>query len=216
LSCPIRAVSKTLHSGHLKSTVVTVCTRGKLRDRTESEIGRLRKRKRRKAPCADVLIPVHSRQIRLVHCTSADVLCVEASRSSQLMFQTNTPLHEVRRVKFSVGYGRDGERKKTSGRIRLCRRAGKLALCKSRTERLIGGYGCVNHTVRNSRRNCCAANGSKKSALKRFDVGRIDANHIGDGTGQYVTENPEPSTQHGLGFKLPGDGRSGLQDREGR
>src|ERR1700694_1675743 len=91
-----------------------------------------------------------------------------------------------------------------------------LALLKSRTKGLIGGHGCVNRTVRHSWRYRCATNCSLKSALESLDVGWVETDHIGDGAGQYVAENPEAGTQHGLGFKLPGDGRSGLQYREGR
>ena len=132
------------------------------------------------------------------------------------MFQAKTPLHEVGRVKFSIGHRRDRDWGKTGCRVRLSRRAGKLTLRKSGTERLIRGHGCVNRTAWHSRRNGCPTNGSKKPALKSLDVGRIDANHIGDGAGQYVTEDPEAGTQHGLRFKLPGNGCSGLQYREGR
>ena len=132
------------------------------------------------------------------------------------MFQAKTPLHEVWRMKFSIRHRRDGDRRKTSCGIRLCRCAGKLALCKSRTERLIGGHGCVNRTVRNSRRNRCAADSSKKATLERLDVGWIDTDHIGDAAGQNVTENAEASAQHRLGLKLPCDRCSRLKDREGR
>ncbi len=51
---------------------------------------------------------------------------------------------------------------------------------------------------------------------KVLHVGRIDADHIGDAAGQNVAENSEAGAQHGLGFKLPCDRRSRLQDREGR
>src|ERR1700730_7360810 len=182
---------------------MTVRTRGKLRYRPESGIGRLRIRKRRKAPRADALIAVHLRHIRLVHCTSANVLGTDVSCSSQLVFQAKTPLHEVWRMKFSIRYRRDGDRRKTSCGTRLCRYAGTLALLKSRTKGLIGGHGCVNRTVRHSRRNRCATHCSLKSGLESLDVGWVETDHIGDGAGQYVAENPEADTQHGLGFKLP-------------
>src|SRR5713226_318666 len=134
---------------------------------------------------------VHLRQIRLVHSASADILRADVSRGAQLMFLTKTPLHEIGCMKFSVGYRRDGHRRKACGRIRLCRCAGNLALCKSRTKRLIGGHGCVYGTVRQSRRNSCAACSSKKSALKSLDVGWVDTDYIRDGAGQNVAEDPE-------------------------
>src|SRR5580704_2972463 len=196
--------------------VVTVRTGGKLRYGSESRIRRLRVGKRREAPLTDRLIAVLLCEIRLIYSTCADVLSVEASRCSQFMFQTKTPLHEVRRMKFSIRYRRDGNWGKTGCGIRLFRRAGKLALRKSQAESLICGHGCVNRTVRNSRSNRCTADGAKKPTLERFDVGWIETDHVGDATGQNVTENAEASTQHGFGLKLPCDSRPRLQDRERR
>src|ERR1700730_11083075 len=196
--------------------VVTVRTGGKLRHGSESRIRRLRIGKRHEAPLTDRLIAVPLRQIRLIYSTGADVLCVDASRGSQFMLQTKTPLHEIRRMKFSILYRRDGDWGKTSCGIRLFRRAGKLALRKSPAEGLICSHGCVNRTVRNSRRNRRTADSAKKATLERFDVGWIDTDHIGDAAGQNVTENAEASTQHGLGLKLPCDRCSRLQDRQGR
>src|SRR5258708_25688169 len=144
---------------------MTVRAGGKLCHRLESGIRRLRITNRGKAPREIALVTVHLRQVGLVYRTSADVLCVEASRRSQLMFQTKTPLHEVWRMKFSMGYRRDGDRRKTFCGIRLRRCAGKLALCKPRTKRLIGGHRRVKRTVRNSRRNRRAAGSAKKAAL---------------------------------------------------
>src|ERR1700675_3763231 len=209
-------MTNTLHGGQLQAIVVTVRTGGKLRHGSESRIRRLRIGKRREAPLTDCLIAVHLRQIRLIYSTGADVLCVDASRGSQFMFQTKTPLHEVRRMKFSIRYRRDGNWGKTGWGIRLFRRAGDLALRKSHAEGLICGHSCVNRTVRNSRCNRCTADSAKKATLERFDVGRIDTDHIGDTAGQDVTENAEASSQHGLGLKLPCDGCSRLQDRERR
>src|ERR1700688_4453281 len=119
-------------------------------------------------------------------------------------------------MEFSIRYRRDGDWGKTSCGICLFRHAGKPALRKFQAEGFIRGYCCVNRTVRNSRRNRCTADGAKKAALERFDVGWIDTDHIGDAAGQNVTENAEASTQHGLGLKLPCDRCSRLQDRQGR
>src|ERR1700693_4694991 len=209
-------VTNTLHGGQLQAIVVTVRTGGKLRDGSESRIRRLHIGKRREAPLTDRLIAVHLRQIWLIYSTGADVLCVDASRGSQFMFETKTPLHEVWRMKFSILYRRDGDWRETSCGIRLFRRAGRLALRKSQAEGLICGHGCINRTVGNSRRNRCNADSAKKATLERFDVGWIDTDHISDAAGQNVTENAEASTQHGLGLKLPCDSCSRLQDRQGR
>ena len=171
-------------------------------------------RKRSETSVADCLIAVHLRQIRLVYGAGSDVLCVDASRGSEFMLQAKTPLHEVRRVKFAIRDRSDGDRRKTSCGIRLCRCARKLALRKSRAERLIGRHGCVNRTVRNSRRNRRAARSAKKAALKSFDVGWVDTNHIRDAAGQNITENAEAGTEHRLGLKLPCDCCSRLQNRQ--
>ena len=98
--------------------------------------------------------------------------------------------------------------------MRTRRKAGPAEIPKLKV--LIGGHGCVNRAVGNSRRNRCAADSPEKPALEGFDVGRIDANHIGDAAGQNVAENSEAGAQHRFGFKLPCDRRSRLQDREGR
>ncbi len=141
---------------------------------------------------------------------------MDTSGGTELMFQAKTPLHEVRRMKLSIRYRRDGNGRKASCRICLCGRAGKLALRKSQAEDPIGGNGCVYRTARNSRRDGCAADSPKKAALERFHVGRIETNHIGDATGQNIAENAEAGTQHRFGLKLPRDRSSRLQDREGR
>src|SRR5258708_27572483 len=209
-------MTNTLQGGHLQAIVVTVRSCGKLCHCSKSWISREGKGKRREAPLADALIAIHLRQIRLVYSAGADVLYVNASRGSQFMLQTKTPLHEVRRMEFSIRYRRDGDWGKTSCGIRFFSRAGKLAVRKSQAEGLICGYRCVNRTVRNSRRNRCTADCAKKATLERFDVGWIDTDHIGDAAGQNVTENAEASTQHGLGLKLPCDRCSRLQDCQGR
>src|SRR5208283_6089515 len=125
------------------------------------------------------------------------------------MFQAKTPLHEVWCVKFSAGQSRNSDWRKTGCRVRLRRRTGKLALLKSRTKRLIGGHGGVNRTVRYSRSDRCSADSPKEPTLKSFHVRWVDTNYVGDAAGQDIAEESEAGTQHGFGFKLPGDGRSG-------
>src|SRR5260370_26832677 len=109
--------------------VVAVSAGGKLCHRPKSGIRRLRIKKRGKAPRANGLITVHLRQVWLVYRTRADVLCVEASRSSQLMFQAKTPLQEDWPGRFSVGYPGDGARGKTICGFGLVRSERKLARC---------------------------------------------------------------------------------------
>src|SRR5258708_38831239 len=114
--------------------------------------------------------------MRLVYGGGANVRRVDASGGPHLVLQAKTPLEEIRCMEFAIGHRRDGDCRKASRRIRLCRCTGKLALCKPRTKRLIGGHGCVNRTVRNSRRNRCAADGSEKATLERLDGRWIEAN----------------------------------------
>ena len=203
--------------------VATICASGELRHCPESWISRASIRKRRKAAVADRLISVHLRQIRLVYRAGAN-LRVDASRSSQLVFQAKTPLHEIRCMEFAIRHRRDGDCRQASRRIRLCRCTGKLGLCKARTKRLIGGHGCVNRTVRNSRSNRCAADGSEKATLERFDVGWIETNRIGAAARQNVAENAESSArnysrllrQFGWNMAVPGsvctDSSTRIQD----
>src|SRR5271154_6267691 len=211
-----QAVPQAFHSGQLQPVVVTVSAGGKLRNGPESWIGGLYVRKRRKTPIADRLIAVHLRQIRLVYRASAHVLRVDTSGGTELMSQAKTPLHKVRRMEFAIRYRRDGDWRKASRSVRLCRRAGKLALRKTQAKDLIGGHDCVNRTARDSRSDCRAADSPEKSALERFDVGGIETNRVGDATGQNVTENAESGAQHRLGLKLPRDRGPRLQDRKGR
>ncbi len=49
-----------------------------------------------------------------------------------------------------------------------------------------------------------------------FDVGRIDADEVGDAAGQNVAENSEAGAQHGFRLELPGDRGSRLQNRQRR
>ena len=92
---------------------------GKLRDGAESRIGRLRVGKRSEAAVADGLIAVHLREIRLIHGARANVLHMDAARGSELVLDSEAPLHEVRRVKFAARNGGDRDRRKTVRGIRL-------------------------------------------------------------------------------------------------
>src|SRR5258708_33667069 len=123
-------MTNTLQGGHLQAIVVTVRTCGKLCHCSKSWISREGKGKRREAPLADALIAIHLRQIRLVYSAGADVLYVSASRGSQFMLQTKTPLHEVRRMEFSIRYRRDVAWGRTSCGIGLLGRPASRAARK--------------------------------------------------------------------------------------
>ncbi len=98
---PLQAVAQALHGGQLQAVVVAVRAGGELRHRAESRIGGLHVGKRRKASLAHRLVAVHLREIGLVHRARAHVLRVQACRGSELMLDSQAPLHEVRRVKFA-------------------------------------------------------------------------------------------------------------------
>jgi hypothetical protein len=87
----------------------SVRTRGELRYCAESGIRRLRIGKRRKTTRTDRLMAVHLRKIWLVDRAGANVLRMDACCRSKLMFKAKTPLHEVGRVKFSIGHRRDSD-----------------------------------------------------------------------------------------------------------
>src|SRR5271163_5187086 len=124
-------MTNAFHGGQLQAVVVTVRAGGELRDGAESGISGVGIRKRSEAPVADGLIAVHLGEIGLVYSASAYVLCVDASGGTQFVFQTKTPLQEIWGVKFSIRHCGDGDGRKTRCGVRLCRRAGKLALRKS-------------------------------------------------------------------------------------
>ena len=94
----LQTVSEPLRRRQLKAVVVTVLAGGELGYRAESWIGRLHVGKWRKTALAHRLVTVHLRQIRLVHCARADVLRLHTGGCSELMFNSQAPLHEVRRM----------------------------------------------------------------------------------------------------------------------
>ena len=49
-----------------------------------------------------------------------------------------------------------------------------------------------------------------------MDVRWVGSHDISDAAGQNIAEEAESRTQNGIGFKLPGEGGSRLQDRERR
>src|SRR5580692_9718089 len=80
---------------------------GKLRHRPKSWIGGLRIRERRETSFTHRLITVHLRQVRLIYGSRPYVLRVNAASASELMLQSEAPLHKIWRVKFSIGHRRE-------------------------------------------------------------------------------------------------------------
>src|SRR6516162_11599356 len=93
---------------------------------------------------------------------------------------------------------------------------GELALRKSRAERFVRSNGGIHGAIRNTGGDGGFAHCAKQTSLKRFHVGRMDAEQIGDAAGQNVTEKSEAGTKHGLRLKLPGDSGSRLQNGQRR
>src|SRR5260370_490192 len=110
---------------------MTVRAGGKLGHRSEPWVWRLPVRKWGEAALAHRLGAINFGQIRLVPTPRAHGLRQQAGGMSDLMLDPETPLHEVRRMEFGVGNGREGDRKKTRRRVGQRGRAGELALRKS-------------------------------------------------------------------------------------
>ena len=119
-------------------------------------------------------------------------------------------------MEFAIGHGGDRDRRKAGGRICLRRRAGKLALRKSRAEALIRGDRRIDGAIRHARRNGRASHRAKKAALKRLHVWRIDADQVRNAARQNIAEDSEARPQHGVRFELPRDRGARLQDGERR
>src|SRR5580658_2020838 len=161
-------MAEPFHRGQLKTVVVAVRAGGELRHCSESRIGRLHVGERRKTALAYGLVTVHLGRVRLVYGARADVLRLQTGRRSELMFYSQAPFHEVRRMEFAIWNSRDRNRWKRG-----------LALGKSRSKSLIRGKECADCAVGRSRCDGCAARTTKHSSLKRLIVGRIRADQIG-------------------------------------
>src|SRR5271163_1380062 len=101
------------------------------------------------------------------------------------MFDSQAPLHEVRRMEFAIWNRCDRNRWKR-----------KLALRKSRGKSLIGGNNCAYCAVGRPRRYGGAAHASKHSSLKHLVVGRIRADQVGHRAWQDIAENSEAGAEH--------------------
>src|SRR5437879_12767048 len=115
-------MSESFHGGELKAVVVPVRAVGKLCNGTKPWIFRLEVRKCSKTALANRLITVHLRQVWLVHRTRPDILRLHTGRTSELMFDPQAPLHEVRRMEFTVRHRRDLYWRKACCRACLWRR----------------------------------------------------------------------------------------------
>src|SRR5271166_3366156 len=102
IDLPLQAVSHAFHSRQLQAVVVAVGARRKLCYRREPRIGWLHVREWSKASLAHGLVSIDLRQIRLIHRTSTHILRLETARISELMLDSEAPLHEVRCVKLAV------------------------------------------------------------------------------------------------------------------
>src|ERR1700730_16760996 len=97
-------MAEPLDRGQLKAVVVTVLASGELGHWAESWIGRLLVGKWRKTAMAYSLVAVHLREIGLIYSARADVSRLQTGCRSELMFNSETPLHEVRRMQFAIGH----------------------------------------------------------------------------------------------------------------
>jgi hypothetical protein len=153
----LKAVSEPLHGGELKAVVEAAGAGGELRDRAKSWIRRLEIWEGSKTARADGLIAVHLGQIGLAQRARSNILGTQTGGAAELVFDAETPLHEVGRMEFAVWDRGDGDGRKTCEEIGERRRAGKLALGKARAKHLVCGDGCVNGTAGHSGSNRCAA-----------------------------------------------------------
>src|ERR1700730_3177390 len=173
-------MAEPLDRGQLKAVVVTVLASGELGHWAETWIGCLLVGKWRKTAMAYSLVAVHLREIGLIYSARADVSRLQTGCRSELMFNSETPLHEVRRMQFAIGHFcyRDGW--KTSCGICLGGCTRQLTLRKPHSKSLICSHDCVHRAVWHSGRNGCAADGAKQSSLKRLNVGWIGSDQIGN------------------------------------
>src|ERR1017187_712027 len=91
----LQAVTHAFHGRQLQAVVVAVGSGRKLRHRGEPRIGRLHVGKWSKASKAHGLVAIDLRQIGLIQSTGTYILGLNAARISELMLNSQTPLHEV-------------------------------------------------------------------------------------------------------------------------
>src|SRR5271168_5285411 len=86
---------------------------------SEARVGGLEIGEGRKAAVAYGLVSVDLGEIRLVDGAGADVLRLQTGRRSELMFDSEAPLHEIRCVQLAVRHAGDGDGRNTGCGISL-------------------------------------------------------------------------------------------------
>ena len=180
IDLPLQSVAHAFHCRQLKPVIVAVGAGRKLRHCGESRIGRLHVGERSKASRAHGLVSIDLREIRLIHRPSAYILRLHAARVSELMLDSQTPFHKVRRMKLAVRNRRDSDRGQTCRRACERRCAGKLALREACIEPLIRRNGCIDRAVGHSGRYGRASHGSEQPALESLNVWRIHSDQVGN------------------------------------
>ena len=132
------------------------------------------------------------------------------------MLDAQAPFHEIGRVECTVRDGCHRNRRKTRAGVCQRRSARKLARGKTCSESLIRGLGSVYGAVGDTGWNGHATDRAEKTSKESLDVGRIDADQIGDAARQNVAEDAEAGAQNGLRLELPGDRHTRLQNCERR
>src|SRR5271166_1777300 len=128
IDLPLQAMAHAFHRRQLQTVIVAVGSGRKLCHRGESWVGRLHVGERSKTSRANGLVSIDLREIGLIHRASAYILHLNAARISELMLDSQTPLHEIRCVKLAIGNRRDCNRRQTCRWVCECGGAGKLAL----------------------------------------------------------------------------------------
>src|ERR1035438_4166215 len=167
---------------------------------------------RRKAPLAHRLVSVHLGEVGLVHSAGSHISRQQTRRGSELMFNSQTPLHEVRRMQSAGGHSCDCDGWETRCGICLRGCARKLSLRESRTKSLICGNSCIHCTVRHSRSDGSPAHSTQQTSLEGFVVRWIRADQVGHTARQNIAEDPETGSQHRFWLELPCDRCSRLQN----
>src|SRR5271154_3338680 len=121
----LKAVADAFHSGKLQSVIAAVGAGRELGHSGKSWIGWLQVGEGRETSVAHGLISVDLRKIRLVQSARPNVLSLQAAGVTHLLFNSQAPLHEVRRMKLAVRNRCDRNRRKTSCRARERRSTGK-------------------------------------------------------------------------------------------
>src|ERR1700686_2684384 len=212
----LQTVPQALHRGELKAVIMTVLPGSELSHGAESWIGWLHVGEWRKAALANRLIAVDLSQIGLVHSARSHISRQQTRRGSELMFNSQAPLHEVRSMQSASGHrcDCDGWQARCGICLRGCAR--KLSLRESRAKSLICGDSCIHCTVRHSRSDGSPAHCTQQTSLEGFVVRRISANQVGHAARQNIAEDPETGSQHRFWLELPCDRCSRLPNGQRR